>query len=698
MQMGAGSAGSVRPAPRRQSNPNGCEALRTSPPVAAHAVGKLVAVLVAVIALVGAAVAIAVSDATAQTSDAAGSGASSGMGSEAGTDPEVAVIMDASSSMLIEDVDGGSRLDAAKQAGVAFVEALPDDSRVGMLAYGSVEDDSPDNREAGCADIRTLAPVDVLDAGLLVDEIDALDARGYTPIGDALYAAADEFTGEGERTIVLVSDGEDTCAPPPPCEVAGELAEQGVDVTIHTVGFLVGDEAREQLECIAAAAGGEYRDAADADELAASMEFLSRRALESYGADGTAFEFAAEPEDALYLGRGLYRTTVSDLPTGEMDVPHYFRVAVPDDHLAFVSATPIIDRDRESEGGEGRSVNMRISADNESAQCEAGGRLEGGSDAIFGVSGTWGAPGGVVTQFGADEDEACDREGWLVNVEPMLEQQQRHEGPVEVGIEVSVQFEPLPDDAELESYPEGGSGSAGNTGPAEGEQPQPIEPGPGFVGATELGSGMYEARIVPGEAHYFRIPVEWGQRPVATLRSDDLGAEEDDRLRLEMFNPMRKPLGSEDVTAREASEVTVSAERPVNYRNRQVNVAGLDTAMAGDHYVAVSMAMGFLAEAGVDRDYQLSVAVEGAPASGPEWRPTAEPGPEPSVEPIVFVDDDDATGGGGDRDDAGEDRSDLADAESDGMSTGGVLALVGVGLLIVVGASGLWLLLLRKRR
>lgn len=130
----------------------------------------------------------------------------------------------------------------------------------------------------------------------------------------------------------------------------------------------------------------------------------------------------------------------------------------------------------------------------------------------------------MVTQFGALENEACDGEGWVVNVEPMVEQQHRHEGPVEVGVEVSVQFEPLPDDAELDSYPEGGSGSAGggpesteNNGPAEGEQPQPIRPGPGFVGATEVGSGMYETRIVPGEAHYFRIPVEWGQRPVATL-------------------------------------------------------------------------------------------------------------------------------------------------------------------------------------
>ena len=38
---------------------------------------------------------------------------------------------------------------------------------------------------------------------------------------------------------MLVSDGIDTCAPPPVCEVAADLADRGVDIIINTVGFNV---------------------------------------------------------------------------------------------------------------------------------------------------------------------------------------------------------------------------------------------------------------------------------------------------------------------------------------------------------------------------------------------------------------------------------------------------------------------------
>lgn len=64
---------------------------------------------------------------------------------------------------------------------------------------------------------------------------------------------------------MLVSDCEITCAPPPVCEVAKELKQQGIDLAINTVVFLVDAGARAELECIAEAAGGEYMDAQDSD-------------------------------------------------------------------------------------------------------------------------------------------------------------------------------------------------------------------------------------------------------------------------------------------------------------------------------------------------------------------------------------------------------------------------------------------------
>ncbi|ART20615.1 hypothetical protein CBE89_03200 [Corynebacterium striatum] len=56
-------------------------------------------------------------------------------------------------------------------------------------------------------------------------------------MGGALRHAADELVTEGKRTIVLVSDGIDTCVPPRVCDVTKELADTGVGLTIHTVGM-----------------------------------------------------------------------------------------------------------------------------------------------------------------------------------------------------------------------------------------------------------------------------------------------------------------------------------------------------------------------------------------------------------------------------------------------------------------------------
>ena len=84
-------------------------------------------------------------------------------------------------------------------------------------------------------------------------------ASGYTPIGESLRVAARGLPAEGPRSIVLVSDGEDACTPPPPCEVAKQLKQSGrIDLVVHTIGFKVGAAARAQLTCIASATGGGF--------------------------------------------------------------------------------------------------------------------------------------------------------------------------------------------------------------------------------------------------------------------------------------------------------------------------------------------------------------------------------------------------------------------------------------------------------
>ena len=160
------------------------------------------------------------------------------------------IVLDASGSMNQTDAPG-PRIDAAKAAVTSLIDTLPPQTQVGLQVYGTGTGSTDAEKQAGCTDIKTLAPVGPLDAAALKAQVATVVAAGYTPIGNALRAAADALPNEGPRSIVLVSDGEDTCAPPAPCDVATELEQQGIDLTIHTVGFKVDPTAREQLSCIA---------------------------------------------------------------------------------------------------------------------------------------------------------------------------------------------------------------------------------------------------------------------------------------------------------------------------------------------------------------------------------------------------------------------------------------------------------------
>ena len=139
----------------------------------------------------------------------------------------------------------------------------------------------------------------------------ATKASGYTPIGQSLRVAAAQLPKEGQRSIVLVSDGEDTCAPPQPCEVAKELNKQGVDLHVHAIGFRVDAKARAQLACIAQNTGGTYHDAADADSLLGVLGRVTDRALRHYEPTGLPITGTADPFTAPTMTPGQYLDTLN---------------------------------------------------------------------------------------------------------------------------------------------------------------------------------------------------------------------------------------------------------------------------------------------------------------------------------------------------------------------------------------------------
>ena len=114
-------------------------------------------------------------------------------GSQENTVPPTMVILDASGSMEQADAGGKTRMDAAKEATHTFLDGVSDDSELGFITYGTGTSNAPEEREAGCKDVTTLAPLASGQVDDIRGEVDDIEASGYTPMGPALRQAADEL-------------------------------------------------------------------------------------------------------------------------------------------------------------------------------------------------------------------------------------------------------------------------------------------------------------------------------------------------------------------------------------------------------------------------------------------------------------------------------------------------------------------------
>ncbi len=172
------------------------------------------------------------------------------------------MILDASGSMWGQ-IDGVNKIVIAKDMVEALVLGLDDDQRLGLVAYGH-------RREGDCSDIETLADVgsgrdDVIAA------IRGLTPRGKTPLSGSVEHAANALNYRKQAaTVILVSDGLETCDADP-CALARTLEENGLDLTVHVVGFDVTEEERTGLQCIADETGGTFVAADNAAELSGAL-------------------------------------------------------------------------------------------------------------------------------------------------------------------------------------------------------------------------------------------------------------------------------------------------------------------------------------------------------------------------------------------------------------------------------------------
>ncbi|WP_413752293.1 VWA domain-containing protein [Streptomyces sp. R-74717] len=281
--------------------------------------------------------------------------------------PKVELVLDVSGSMRTRDIDGQSRMAAAKQAFNEVLDAVPEQVELGIRTLGA--DYPGDDRKVGCKDTKQLYPVGPLDRTEAKTAVATLAPTGWTPIGPALLGAADDLEGgDSTRRIVLISDGEDTCGPLDPCEVARDIAARGIHLVIDTLGLVPNAKIREQLTCIAEATGGTYTAVQHTDELSGRVKQLVDRAaepvvtpVETKGADRCST--APQLKAGLYTDRekfGEHRWYRVDVPPGQelrASVSVFADRAVNNDYGVLLRAVTVHGREivRGSESGTGRT-------------------------------------------------------------------------------------------------------------------------------------------------------------------------------------------------------------------------------------------------------------------------------------------------------------------------------------------------------
>jgi Ca-activated chloride channel homolog len=216
----------------------------------------------------------------------------------------IMLVTDVSGSMLAEDV-APNRLEAARAAARDFVDGIPDDVNIGVLAFNQTP---------------TLLQSPTTERAAVEAAIDRLESSGGTATGRALQAALRAVQAaapeEGEpppAAIVLLSDGASTRGPSPE-SVAEDAAQLGVPVhtvalgtdagtiTVPRPGGAPGTETREvppdreAMQAVAETSGGQYFETADAAELA-----------EVYDRLGSALSTEEEEREitAAFAGAGL---------------------------------------------------------------------------------------------------------------------------------------------------------------------------------------------------------------------------------------------------------------------------------------------------------------------------------------------------------------------------------------------------------
>jgi Ca-activated chloride channel homolog len=173
--------------------------------------------------------------------------------------PRTIIVMDGSGSMWGQ-INGRTKLEIARETLSDVLGTIPADQQLGLMAYG--------HRERGnCSDIELMVPPAAGTGAEIAARVNKMRFQGKTPLSEAVRQAAQVLrSGEEAATVVLVTDGLETCEADP-CALGRELEAAGLNFTAHVIGFGLTEEEGAQVACLAKETGGQYLQASDAGAL-----------------------------------------------------------------------------------------------------------------------------------------------------------------------------------------------------------------------------------------------------------------------------------------------------------------------------------------------------------------------------------------------------------------------------------------------
>ncbi|HEY9155712.1 MAG TPA: hypothetical protein VIM69_11315, partial [Opitutaceae bacterium] len=178
-------------------------------------------------------------------------------------------ILDCSYSMnQMIGATGMTRLRTAKTVLHEIINRLPADTNVGLRFYGHryMSFSGKSSR-----DTELVVPIQPLNRDLLNKMVTAVEAKGQTPLVYSTLQAGDDLEKIGGGSIILVTDGEESCGGDPR-KAGPQLAALKAPVHLDIVGFtLTGRRVTADLVAFTGATGGHYYTAADGLQLAAAL-------------------------------------------------------------------------------------------------------------------------------------------------------------------------------------------------------------------------------------------------------------------------------------------------------------------------------------------------------------------------------------------------------------------------------------------